>query len=112
MHNNIPTSMFGTHKFATLKSIVTIFHNEIKTFPSVQHINHYLQYLKTKAKLYDNILGKGISNTKNNLDICETLNIKSSHKFNNLPLPPIKYNLNNNLHGTEHDLSSINSKKC
>jgi len=110
MHNNIPTSMFGTHKFATLKSIVTIFHNEINTFPSVQHINHYLQYLKTKEKLYDNIHGKGISNTKNNLDICETLNIKSSHKFNNLPLPPIKDNLNNNFHGTKHDVSSINLK--
>jgi len=64
MHDRIPTSMLVTHKFATLKSIVTIFHNEIKTFPSVQHINCCLRYLKTKANLYDNIHGKGIFNTK------------------------------------------------
>jgi len=64
MHDKITTSMLVTHKFSTLKSIVTIFHNEIKTFPSVQHINRCLQYLKTKEKLYDNVHGKGISNTK------------------------------------------------
>jgi hypothetical protein len=87
-----------------------MFHNEIKPFPSVQHINHCLRYLKTKAKLYDNIHSKGISNTQKKLDLCETLNIKSSHKFNNLPLPPIKNNLDNNLHGNKHNVSSINSK--
>jgi len=50
--------------------------------------------------------------TQKNLDLCETLNIKSSHKFNNLPLPPIKDNLDNNLHGNKRNVSSINSKKC
>jgi len=29
---------------------------------------------KTKEKLYDNIHGKSISHTKNDLDLCETLN--------------------------------------
>jgi len=39
MHDKIFTSMFMTHKSIRLKSIMTILHNEIKTFPSVQHIN-------------------------------------------------------------------------
>ncbi len=46
MHDKIFTFMLVTHKFIKLKSIVTILHNEIKTFPSVQHINCCLRYLK------------------------------------------------------------------
>jgi hypothetical protein len=34
MHDKIFTSMLVTHKFVILKSIVTILHNEIKTFPT------------------------------------------------------------------------------
>jgi hypothetical protein len=61
--------------------------------------------------IMNNLINKFLTQ-KNNLHLCETLNIKSSHKFNNLPLPPIKDTLNNNFHGTKHDVSSINSKKC
>jgi hypothetical protein len=46
MHDKIFMSMLVTHKFVILKSIETILHNEIKIFPSVQHINHHLRYLK------------------------------------------------------------------
>jgi hypothetical protein len=46
MHDKIFISMLVTHKSIRLKSTEIILHNEIKTFPSVQHINRHLRYLK------------------------------------------------------------------